>query len=293
MNIDACRIVGPPSVGGDMQGRPLGILNDDGWNPPSLPIDRSMAAGRFPANLVLSHSEGCALVGTKKIKAVTGTSAGRETGGGTRTYGAYSGNANANRPTGFADADGKEEVENWTCQPDCAVALLNDQTESKMHSAGKARSSCEGSHSGSSNTTYQKGVGGAAPRFGDAGGASRFFYTAKAPTSEKWAVLVCDCTKLLKVKDIPVLPMKEAKAAHGSTCPSCEKPKELTCHPTVKSISLMDWLVKLVTPPGGLVLDPFSGSGSTGVAAQNLGFRFLGVEQDTVYCALARHRLKQ
>lgn len=63
-------------------------------------------------------------------------------------------------------------------------------------------------------------------------------------------------------------------------------------HPTVKPIALMEWLVRLVTPPGGLVLDPFCGSGSTGVACARLGVRFLGLEMDPDYAALARMRVE-
>jgi site-specific DNA-methyltransferase (adenine-specific) len=128
--------------------------------------------------------------------------------------------------------------------------------------------------------------------FGDSGGASRFFYVAKAPGAEKSAVMTCGCTPKLKIKDIPVISMKEAKAATGQPCPVCGEKQQLHAHPTVKSVSLMEWLVKLVTPPGGVVLDPFTGSGTTGVAARRLGFRFIGMEQDKVYCALARHRIK-
>jgi DNA modification methylase len=53
----------------------------------------------------------------------------------------------------------------------------------------------------------------------------------------------------------------------------------------------MTWLVRLVTPPNGLVLDPFCGSGSTGVAALAEGFRFVGIEQDPDYVAIARARI--
>jgi site-specific DNA-methyltransferase (adenine-specific) len=66
-------------------------------------------------------------------------------------------------------------------------------------------------------------------------------------------------------------------------------------HPTVKSIALMRWLVRLVTPPGGLVLDPFTGSGSTGAASVLEGFRFLGIEQSDTdeepYVRIARARI--
>lgn len=90
--------------------------------------------------------------------------------------------------------------------------------------------------------------------YGDSGGASRFFYTAKASTAERGA---------------------------GNT------------HPTVKPVDLMRWLVRLVTPPGGLVLDPFAGSGTTGVACVAEGFRFVGVEREAEYVEIAARRLRQ
>ena len=62
-------------------------------------------------------------------------------------------------------------------------------------------------------------------------------------------------------------------------------------HPTVKPIALMRWLVRLVTPAGGLALDPFAGSGTTGVASRLEGFRFVGVEQSEEYCEIARARI--
>jgi hypothetical protein len=63
-------------------------------------------------------------------------------------------------------------------------------------------------------------------------------------------------------------------------------------HPTVKPISLMSWLIKLVTPPEGIVCDPFTGSGSTGVAAILDGFNFIGVERENEYTCFAEARLK-
>jgi site-specific DNA-methyltransferase (adenine-specific) len=62
-------------------------------------------------------------------------------------------------------------------------------------------------------------------------------------------------------------------------------------HPTVKPADLMQWLVRLVTPPGGVVLDPFAGSGSTGVAARREGFRFIGIEQDPRHADFATMRV--
>ncbi|WP_207732390.1 DNA methyltransferase [Heliobacterium chlorum] len=61
-------------------------------------------------------------------------------------------------------------------------------------------------------------------------------------------------------------------------------------HPTVKPVELMAWLIKLVTPPGGIVLDPFGGSGSTAVAAKKNGFDFILIEREKDYAEVARAR---
>lgn len=63
-------------------------------------------------------------------------------------------------------------------------------------------------------------------------------------------------------------------------------------HPTVKPTALMQWLVRLVCPRGGLVLDPFCGSGSTGVACAREGMRFLGIDSDKHYCEIAEGRIE-
>ena len=77
----------------------------------------------------------------------------------------------------------------------------------------------------------------------------------------------------------------------------CAKPRrkergEGNRHPTVKPVSLMQYLVRLVTPPGGLVLDPFAGSGTTGVACVREGMRFVGIEREAEYCEIARRRIE-
>ena len=63
-------------------------------------------------------------------------------------------------------------------------------------------------------------------------------------------------------------------------------------HPTVKPIALMRWLVRLITPPGGVVLDPFLGSGTTGIACALEGFDFVGIERDPEYVEVARARIE-
>ena len=89
--------------------------------------------------------------------------------------------------------------------------------------------------------------------YGDSGSASRFFYCAKASKSER---------------------------GEGNN------------HPTVKPLALMRYLCRLVTPPDGVVLDPFCGSGSTLVGALQEGFRYLGIEKDPDYVNIAYHRTK-
>lgn len=120
--------------------------------------------------------------------------------------------------------------------------------------------------------------------YGDSGGASRFFYTAKASRSERNAGL----------RGFPeALPLAPngAENAVGSKRGSLSQPRA-NVHPTVKPVNLMRWLVRLVTPTGGLVLDPFTGSGTTGIAAHLEGCRFLGIEREPAYVAIARARIK-
>ena len=63
-------------------------------------------------------------------------------------------------------------------------------------------------------------------------------------------------------------------------------------HPTVKPIALMEYLINMVTREGQTVLDPFMGSGTTGVACKNLNRNFIGIEKEEEYCQIARHRLE-
>jgi site-specific DNA-methyltransferase (adenine-specific) len=68
-------------------------------------------------------------------------------------------------------------------------------------------------------------------------------------------------------------------------------PIEQNNHPTVKPIELMKYLIQLVTPPGGRVLDPFNGSGSTGCAAVELDYDYTGIELDPAYVDIATKRI--
>lgn len=111
---------------------------------------------------------------------------------------------------------------------------------------------------------------------GSSGGASRFFYVAKPSRKEKEAGLAHLATSSggeATGREDGSAGVANPRAGAGRTGGA------RNVHPTVKSVALMSWLIRLVTPPGGVVLDPFAGSGTTGVAAIRGGFSFVGVEQ--------------
>jgi site-specific DNA-methyltransferase (adenine-specific) len=128
---------------------------------------------------------------------------------------------------------------------------------------------------------------------GDSGSAARFFYCAKPSKSERDR----GCEKL-PIKPIPYSDYRKNVATtksfvseypDGSPRPMNQGKNN---HPTVKSIVLMKYLIKLITPPKGVVLDMFAGSGSTLVAAKEEGFNFIGIEKEEEYVRICEARLK-
>jgi len=120
------------------------------------------------------------------------------------------------------------------------------------------------------------------------GGASRFFYCAKISTSERNAGLddmpqrgTCEHDQRMGQNNSRVRPDgSERKPALAKNH-----------HPTVKPKKLMGYLINLITPPSGVVLDPFMGSGSTGIAAKTEGFSFIGIEREQEYFEIAKARI--
>ena len=124
---------------------------------------------------------------------------------------------------------------------------------------------------------------------GDKGGASRFFYVAKASSRERNAGLERFEARAINITEGHGRgPVNTSKKSDGGVREN--RPRQNT-HPTVKPIALMRWLVRLVTPPGGVVLDPFAGSGTTGCACALEGFEFVGVEREPEYVDLANARI--
>jgi DNA modification methylase len=118
---------------------------------------------------------------------------------------------------------------------------------------------------------------------GDTGSAARFFYCAKASREDRNDG--CD-----GMAEKPLL-WSSGEANPGSFQAEGTKRAAQNNHPTVKPTDLMRWLCRLVAPKGGLILDPFTGSGSTGRGAILEGFRFTGIELDPAYLAIAEARI--
>lgn len=132
--------------------------------------------------------------------------------------------------------------------------LIHDGSDEVLAGFPQAKGAVSNGRKGKAGI-FEDGIGAAEqrPGYADDGSAARFFYCAKASKSDRGAD---------------------------------------NLHPTVKPTDLMAYLCRLVTPPGGVVLDPFMGSGSTGKAAVREGFRFIGIEREAEYVAISRARIE-
>lgn len=230
INVDASRVVFLSDADKNQTRVPIGLIDSANSNmhrsSARTEIFQPNAQGRFPANLILSHSDHCS-----------------------------------------------EDQ----CDIECPIKMLDEQSGPCKTGGRNIKTDC-------GDAFFKVKVDVTLPN--DTGkGASRFFYCAKASRAEK--NVGCD--------DLP-----EVVAGIGDERPSGQSMQRLdgreprkmqNSHPTVKASKLMAYLIKLVTPPNGVVLDPFAGSGSTGVAALKEGFDFLGIEQTEEYAAIAIKRI--
>lgn len=163
------------------------------------------------------------------------------------------------------------------------------------------RASC--SKSISKNNIYGKNKNftiNAEPR-NDSGSAARFFYCAKASNKDR-----NDGVDMTIETEVGHNRFDTCEICGGTILQNPDRPSACNCnepirkhntfkgnsHPTVKPTALMQYLVKLVTPKGGLVLDPFMGSGSTGKATILEGFEFIGIDMDKQWIPIAESRIK-
>jgi DNA modification methylase len=189
------------------------------------------------------------------------------------------------------DYETKTSVGRWP-----ANIILDEYTAELLdQQSGVSKSNSGGiSSAGKSASFMSGGVLKETPRTGhdDAGGASRFFYVAKASKRDRNEGL----------EDLPDgrVPYESHRANFENT-KGVETPfagagrsgnNLKNFHPTVKPTALMQYLIRLVTPDNGVVLDPFAGSGSTGKAAILEGKRFIGIEVTAEYLPIIEGRLK-
>ena len=186
---------------------------------------------------------------------------------------------------------------NGVCAPDCPVALMDSQSgERKLGGRNITR------HKATNG--YDGGWGDMAGTFPlDTGGASRFFtrldaddyapflYAAKASRTERNRGCEGLEAKATRDHDMMTSGFTVDRRSPNGGYENKPAPPRANHHPTVKSQALMQWLCRLITPPGGVVLDMFAGSGSTGVAAAACGFDFVGMEREAEYIPIARARL--
>lgn len=136
---------------------------------------------------------------------------------------------------------------------------------------------------------YGKATGATTQSYADSGSASRFFYCAKASRADREE----GCEQLPTRSGAEATERQEGTAGLNSPRAGASRTAEAVRnhHPTVKPTELMRYLIRLITPPGGTVLDPFMGSGSTGKAAMLEGATFRGCDLDPAYLTIAEARI--
>jgi site-specific DNA-methyltransferase (adenine-specific) len=305
INIDGCRVGFTDNVnmGAKQSTNNLSKVKffDDDRNDLENPIQTYKDGGRFPANLILTHHPECECKGLKKVK--TGKNIEEKGSGGIwhKSSGLPVGNQ-------YGDENGEETIEDWDCHENCPIRIMDEQ--SGILKSGKLIGEYNGfgnngiyGKSGTSNRNYES----------DTGGASRFFYCAKASKSERnkglegfeekekpdnyiMPKLTCSECGSKRIDSSNLLVCGCNGKTHYEQQNSVESKNNLAggnknFHPTVKPVKLMQYLVKLITPPNGKVLDPFCGSGTTGIACKLEGFEFIGLEQDAEYSKISQSRI--
>ncbi len=257
----------------------------EGWNTALKPAFEPIAVARKPligtvaANLI-RHGTGAVNVDGCRIEVEDEHYARNHSGdrghAGTRTN--EQRGATDLRPGGGSASENGRWPANLVLDPE-AGAMLDEQTgqlTSGFMAAGQQREGI-GYHGGLGNTV-------AGDTYGDTGGASRFFYCAKTSRAERDAGLEAFAKKPLN--------WSNGEESPGTFQAEGVERTARNAHPTVKPIALMRWLIRLVTPPGGALLDPFNGSGSTGCAAVLEGFDYIGIDREPEYVAIAEARIK-
>lgn len=252
-----------------------------GWGTALKPAHEPIVLARKPligtvAENVLKHGTGGLNIDGCRVEAETAT--GRH---GNPSYG-FSGGLNNSEP------DGRPVQGRWPAN------VITDGSEEVLAGfpaeAGGGNGDTRLTFGIGGNEAYHGGGKGAlVASYADSGSAARFFYTAKASKQDREEGL----SGLPLFSPGELTNRQEGSAGLQSPRAGAGRAKSgggRNNHPTVKPLALMRYLVRLVTPPGGLAMDPFCGSGSTGKACALEGFKAILIDVDAGYCELATKR---
>lgn len=274
----------------------------EGWGTALKPAHEPICVARKPlvgtvAENVLAHGTGALNIDACRIATVDDLNGGAYAEQGGRTVSqSMHGDSGMNQPGKTTGREFVQPVGRWPANvihdgsdevlaafPDApgqlAAANIDQNRIKNRHAYGQMRAgeaSADRRYTDTGSTNFAAKPG--ARRF-DTGSAARFFYCAKASRGDRNEGL-----------DDPGPQFK-----HGSTLRDAENlgaERKGNHHPTVKPTDLMAYLCRLVTPPGGTVLDPFMGSGSTGKACAREGFEFVGIDLALEYIEIARARIE-
>jgi site-specific DNA-methyltransferase (adenine-specific) len=251
----------------------------DGWGTALKPAHEPIVLARKPldgtvANNVLTHGVGALNINASRVG----------TDGGTRR----DGKANEPNDLGWENMRG-HKIETLAAGrwPANFIHDGSDEVLQLFPDSKGAFAPVKSGHSGKSKGIYgdyaQRGDDGAT-FYGDSGSAARFFYCAKASRTERNTGL-----DHLPTRETLIYSEK-AQGPLPQQTPSKPSP-QTNFHPTVKPLALIHYLIKLITPPGGTILDPFLGSGTTAVAATQLGHPWIGCELTEDYWPIIEARI--
>lgn len=255
LNIDGCRIGTNDSY--NRAPACSGFSGIDGYEAGQGRQSDSSNQGRWPANFILVHSDGCKVVGSKKVKAPIIN----RFDDGMKPFGHGAGHEYKSTQTG--DEDGMEEISIYECADGCPVKKLDQQSGVTVSRPDLRDSGSMDTRNGTASWRFKRQPS----KVSDSGGASRFFAQFEP--------------------DAPFTYVAKASPAEKNVGGGVEE------HPTVKPLKLMRYLVRLVTPPGGVVLDPYVGSGTTAVAALLEGVNFVAIEKHGPYLERIHLRILQ
>lgn len=226
------------------------------------------------ANNVINYGTGALNIDASRVGRAEGDNS--AAGNRTATFGTQETKSGGDGSGGWEqNADGR-----W---PANVIHDGSDEVVALFPSVKGATSRTNASQEASDNAMFGGGFAGAVYDDGLNTSAARFFYCAKASKKDRNEGL----DGFEEIQTLGGGGLTTVGDKYGSI-----KAKAQNHHPTVKPTELMRYLCKLITPPNGIVLDPFMGSGSTGKAAVMEGFEFIGIDQSSEYCEIAKARIE-